>query len=416
VHDPHFAPNLREISAVFGRAALKTPRRVFVATISAVLVMGIVTGVAARAYHDARHRGARAQFDLGEAAANTGQTAAALDHYRAALALDRDQPEYRRALAIALISLRRTAEAETHLAQLLEFDPVDGEANLLLARINAGRGAMTETEAFYQRAIYGRWAAESPERRLAARFELIEWLVQMGAIAPARAEQMRLQAEVPDVPFLQLELARRMLALGQPAPAAVILRRELDRRPDATVAGDLAKAEMHMGRFVEARASARRALALDPRDRTSRDRLVQINEVLSLDPTQRGLSDDERFRRLQVLLRRVHHDILTCTAVTAPGATDVMAAAALSRAEALLQDQDASAPRVSRPDARKDGTQQGGVKNPPDTSSSDATPAQGSQERIDERLSAAEALWKARVARCGAVSGPLAWIFDRVAT
>jgi hypothetical protein len=38
------------------------------------------------------------------------------------------------------------------------------------------------------------------------------------------------------------------------------------------------------------------------------------------------------------------------------------------------------------------------------------------QERIDARLAAAEALWNARVARCGAASGPLAWIFDRVAT
>src|SRR5690348_5218402 len=93
VHDPHFAPNLREISAIFGRTALKTPRRVFIAAISAVLVMGIVTGVAARAYHDARQRGARSQFELGEAAANTGQTAAAVEHYRAALALERDQPE-----------------------------------------------------------------------------------------------------------------------------------------------------------------------------------------------------------------------------------------------------------------------------------------------------------------------------------
>ena len=155
MHDPHFAPDLREISAILSRTALKTPRRVFVATIAVVLVMGIVTGVAARAYHDARHRGARSQFELGEAAVNSGQTAAALEHYRAALALERDRPEYRRALAIALISLRRTAEAETHLEQILEFDPVDGEANLLLARINAGRGAsaVTKTEAFYQRAI-----------------------------------------------------------------------------------------------------------------------------------------------------------------------------------------------------------------------------------------------------------------------
>ena len=431
MHDPHFAPDLREISAILSRTALKTPRRVFIATIAVVLVMGIVTGVAARAYHDARHRGAHSQFELGEAAANTGRTAAALEHYRAALALDRDQPEFRRALAIALISLRRTAEAETHLAQLLEFDPVDGEANLLLARINASRGgaAVAETEASYQRAIYGRWNSASGSgdpaaRRLAARFELIEWLVQMGAIAPARAEQLRLQAEVPDVPFLQLELARRMLALGQPAPAAAILRRELERHADATVAADLAKAEMDMGRFVEARAAVRRALNLDARDKQSRDRLVQINEVLSLDPTQRGLSDAERFRRAQLLLRRAHQDLLSCTVAASGGrpATSVPAppasaqpselAAVLSTAETLLENEDALGPRVSRSAT----TQKTEVQKPASSASSGATPPPTVQERIDARLAAAEALWNARVARCGAASGPLAWIFDRVAT
>lgn len=447
MHDPHFSPDLREISAILSRTALKTPRRVFVAAIAVVLVMGVVTGVAARAYHDARHRGARAQFELGEAAANTGQTTAALEHYRAALALDRDHSQYRRALAIALISLRRTAEANTHLEQLLESDPVDGEANLLLARINAGRGAFTETEAFYQRAIYGRWSTsasesgEAPARRLAARFELIEWLVQMGAIAPARAEQLRLQTEVPDVPFLQLELARRMLALGQPAPAAAILRRELARRADPAVAADLARAEMETGRFVEARAAARRAVNLDARDQRSRQRLAVINEVLALDPTLRGLPDAERFRRAQLLLRRVHQDLLSCTATAAgtgaaatpstsvpssslPSAASAQPArpaqaappaelaAALSAAENLLADQDALGPRVSKPaDAQRPE-----VQKPAGQPSADATPEPTVQERVDARLAAAEALWKARVERCGAVSGPMAWIFDRVAS
>jgi hypothetical protein len=252
---------------------------------------------------------------------------------------------------------------------------------------------------------------------------------------------------VPDVPFLQLELARRMLALGQPAPAAVILRRELARGPaDGSVAADLTKAEMEMGRFVEARAAARRALNLDARDRRSRERLVQINEVLALDPSQRGLSDKERFRRAQLLLGRVHKDLLSCSgpatsAANAAGASAAGAfpagasdlAAALSTAEILLEDEDASGPPISRATD---------VQKPTDTTSSVATPGQASspaqssaspaapspratspaptpstlEERIDARLAAAEALWKARVARCGATSGPLAWIFDRVAS
>jgi hypothetical protein len=179
---------------------------------------------------------------------------------------------------------------------------------------------------------------------------------------------------------------------------------------------------MDMGRFVEARAAARRALNLDSRDRQSRERLVQINEVLALDPSQRGLADKERFRRAQLLLARVHKDLLSCsnpatsTAASAAGAPTVGApdlAAALSTAENLLEDEDASGPPVSRP---------ADVQKPTDTTSSVATPGRASpspapstlEERIDARLAAAEALWRARIARCGPASGPLAWIFDRV--
>jgi hypothetical protein len=179
-----------------------------------------------------------------------------------------------------------------------------------------------------------------------------------------------------------------------------------------------------MGRFVEARAAARRALNLDARDRQSRDRLVQINEVLALDPSQRRLTDAERFRRAQLLLRRVHQDLMSCIAIAAPGVATASGpaappspaqaadlAAALSTAEILLEDEDALAPPVSRPaDVRK-----ADVQKPTVSPSPSATPGPTLQERIDARLAAAEALWDARIARCGAVDGPLAWIFDRVA-
>ena len=206
----------------------------------------------------------------------------------------------------------------------------------------------------------------------------------MGAVAPARAEQLRLQAEVPDVPFLQLELARRMLALGQPAPAAAILRRELERRPaDASVAADLTKAEMDMGRFVEARAAARRALNLDARDRQSRDRLVQINEVLALDPTQRGLPTPSDSAARSCCSRASTSDLLSCTATArralaaaAPARPPAAAAhvppadaAALSTAEILLEDEDAFGP--SRFPGRAD------VQKPAGTTSSAATPVSG---------------------------------------
>lgn len=419
-----FPLDVREISAILSRTALTTSRLVFppdrtkstrwgprlAAAIALLVLMGVVTGVLAGGYHEAQRRGAADEFSKGEAALNAGRAVDALDHYRAAIALARDDKNYRRALALALLQLRRTAEAETHLAQLLESDPVDGEANLLLARLAASpaqradgarwasgrRSDVVDAEAYYQRAIYGRWPVDAAARRLAARFELIEWLTQMGAQTQARAELLRLQADLPDVPFLQRELAARLLVLGQPAQAASILGRELDRRPaDVSVAADLARAEMAAGRFVEARAAARRALALDPDDGRTRERFDLINGALALDPTQRGLSAAARFSRSQRLLAMARADFDACLGEQAQGqAVSPDVPALLATARRLLDDERATAETSA--------------------ATSEPTPPASVQGRTDARLAAAEALWSARVARCGASNEALAWIFDRL--
>jgi tetratricopeptide (TPR) repeat protein len=438
---------LGEISAQLSRHALSTPRRVFAAAIAIVILTGAATGVLARAYHDARHRGALRQFHEAEVAATAGRPEAALDRYRAALALDRENVVYRRAVALSLVGLRRTTEAETHLNELLRHDPVDGEANLVVARLAGHRGAYGETEAFYQRAIYGRWTTDQQAHRLAARFELIEWLEQMGAVASARAELLRLQAELPDSPFLLREVAKRLLDVNQPGPAADVFRRELARSPaDASLAADLARAEMEAGSFAEARDAARRALALDPRDRESRARFDQATEVLSLDPNRRGLSSAERLRRSQRLLQRVLVDLDACAGKSGePWPADLTTLVA--GAQAMVANQDAAPQgRAARGGAGGGGGASGGAgisggggsgasgasagaaatTSASSSSSvqkltlpmSDATaPAPLVSEvdmRTDARVAAAEQLWKARVARCGASTGALAWIFDRL--
>lgn len=394
--------DLRGLPASLSRAAVATPRRVLAGSIALVVVMGVATGVFARAYHAAEERRARDQFEAGQAANSAGRAAEAVDRYRAAIALDRDEPTYRRELAITLLSLRRIPEAETHLTQLLERDPVDGQTNLLLARIAASRGAFEETEAFYQRAIYGRWAGadDAAARRVAARFELIAWLVQMDAKAPARGELLHLQAELPDVPFLQRQLARELLDLDLPAQAAAILTRELARQPtDARIAGELVKAEMAAGRFIQARNAARRALALDARDSATRDRLDQITQVLALDPSQHGLTPADRFERSQRLLRRVVADLDACAASGLP--QDEMSA--LANARVLLANAQALGASAAQNQSEAS----------PDATVPRVTAA-SLQSRADARVTAAEDLWAVRVARCGPSPGALAWIFDRL--
>jgi len=385
VQDTRVLPPFRQIFLFLRPTALATPRRAATVALALLAVMGLLAGLLARDYDATRQRLALDEFLAGAREADAHPEDAA-DHYRAALALDRENPGYRRALAVALLDLGRTAEAESHLMELLQRDPIDGEANLLRARVALRRGAIADAELFYQRAIYGRWTGDPVAERIAARFELVELLSRKGSPIEARAELLRLQAELPDAPVLQRELANRFLALGDPAQAAEILQRVLKAHPsDAASARTLTQALLAVGRFREARDAASHALALDPTDRVTRRQLDHINEALSLDPTVRGLSASTRLRRSGELLARVLQDVDACAGTAAAGSGPPIDWSGLrSRAQAALSAKPAS-------------------RDPDDL---DAL--------TEQRLAIIEELWRLRVSRCGAADGPLAWIVERL--
>jgi tetratricopeptide (TPR) repeat protein len=385
VQDTRVLPPFRQIFPFLRLTALATPRRAATVALALLAVMGLLAGLLARDYDATRQRLALDEFLAGAREADAHPEDAA-DHYRAALALDRENPGYRRALAVAMLDLGRTAEAESHLMELLQRDPIDGEANLLRARVALRRGAIADAELFYQRAIYGRWTGDPVAERIAARFELVELLSRKGSRIEARAELLRLQAELPDAPVLQRELANRFLALGDPAQAAEILQRVLKAHPsDAASARTLTQALLAVGRFREARDAASHALALDPTDRVTRRQLDHINEALSLDPTVRGLSASTRLRRSGELLARVLQDVEACAGTAAAGSGPPIDWSGLrSRAQAALSAKPAS-------------------RDPDDL---DAL--------TEQRLAIIEELWRLRVSRCGAADGPLAWIVERL--
>src|SRR5579883_2053635 len=57
----------------------------------------------------------------------------AVDQFRKAYALDRENPRYQLQLAAGLIAAGKTGEAETMLSDILALSPNNGEANLLEA-------------------------------------------------------------------------------------------------------------------------------------------------------------------------------------------------------------------------------------------------------------------------------------------
>ncbi len=388
MQDTRDLPSFRQLFPWFAQTVLVSPRRVATAALVLIVLMGAGAGVLARNYDATRTRLAREEFLAGALVANDHPEEAA-EHFRAALALDREDPAPRRALAVALMELGRSDEAESHLSELLQIDPIDAEANLLRARIAMRRRTYPEAEVFYQRAIYGRWSdgVETPEAvagRIAARFELLDLLSRTGARIAARAELLRLEAELPDSPPLQYELARRFMELDDPSQAAEVLQRLMKAHPsDASAARALTDALLAAGRFREARDAASHALALDPQDGATRQRVDRINEALSLDPTLRGLSPATRLRRSGELLARVLQDVQSCLTALAPKQpTDW--ADLQSRARTALS---------AKP-------------SPRDIDAIEAL--------TEQRLAIVDELWHLRVNQCGTTDGPLAWVVDHL--
>ncbi len=377
--DPSASPRLPDLLDALNRAAVSTSRRVLVLALLTLGVLAFVTGVLTTWYHRQLEARATQQFGLAEQQARTDPPRA-LIHYRTALALERDSLPYRRALGLALLANGKDVEAERQLSDVLQRDPVDGPSNLLLARLAVRRGQRHDAEALYQRAIYGRWPDDSAGR-LAARFELVDWLEQLGNAVAARGELITLQAELPDAAFLQQQLADRFMRAAAPAAAAAIYRREANRFPTSLrLATAWAEAELAAGRVPEARRAATRGLAHHDGDPRLRIVLDASNAAIALDPTPRGLSASQRDARARQLVARAMQDFERCTATSGSASPDL---AILREPVAALLAQ--APPRAPSPD------------------------------QIASALTLAEHVWTARVGACGSDGGPLAWLFARVA-
>ena len=89
---------------------------------------------------------------------------------------------------------------------LLDRAENDGAVNLTMAHVMMREGRVADAKAYFHRAIFGRWGADSIVRRTQARFELIDLLSRRGAPGELLAELLPLDATSPD----SIALRRRL--------------------------------------------------------------------------------------------------------------------------------------------------------------------------------------------------------------
>ena len=107
------------------------------------LLIGILWAAASfltRTAHDQRVTRAKAAATRATAAVSGGQRDDAVALFREAVGLEPRHPDYRLALAKALVAVGRPAEAEPYVQEVLRQQPVNGEANLVLAHAGGVTG------------------------------------------------------------------------------------------------------------------------------------------------------------------------------------------------------------------------------------------------------------------------------------
>jgi tetratricopeptide (TPR) repeat protein len=243
------------------------------------------------------------RFAQGRALMQGGKQSEAIDRFKDAIAIDRGNREYQRALAQAQFADGKTADAESTLSGLLQSDSTDGLASLIMGRILVKEGRVAEAISYFRRAIYGHWNEDAPGNRLRVRFELIDLLVERNAKEELLAELLPVQDQAPRDPPTQTRLGRLFLFAGSPTRAADVFHGILHEAPaNAEAYAGLGEAEFARGNYHAAERDFTTSLRLAPGDRTTRQRLDVCTELLQLDPTLRGLGPAERFHRSLKLL------------------------------------------------------------------------------------------------------------------
>jgi len=221
----------------------------------------------------------RGQADL------TARPYDAVTDFSTALAYGPDRAGDRFLLAKALISARRSPEAEAQLQALAAEDPANSEVNLELARIAAAEGALDNAVRYYHAAVDGVWTSNAVVSRRNARIELARVLMAHGQAVRAQGELIALIDELPEDSMLLTDIAGLLADAGATARALGLARRALAAAPAdpraATLAGEL---EFKSGDIPAAARDLSAAQASGTLDDDARRMLEVGRQVLALDP------------------------------------------------------------------------------------------------------------------------------------
>jgi tetratricopeptide (TPR) repeat protein len=283
--------------------ARRTDLRVYIQHQPVILALLAAFGVVfflavsglSRAYHAQREALGARWSNRGAADLQARRYDRAVTEFRSALLYARDNYDYQLNLAEALIGLGQTNESYSYLVNLWEREPENGLVNLELARIAAQRGQTEQAQRYYHNAIYAVWPLDQEAKRRETRLELIEYLLSINAKAQAQAELIALEENLGEDPSLQRHVGDLFLRAQdyEHALAAYRVSLKFDRHNAAALAS-AGWAAFQLGRYPLAERYLQAAVAANPADTQTVERLKTTQLVLRMDPFRRQISATER--------------------------------------------------------------------------------------------------------------------------
>ncbi len=313
----------------------------------------LLTGWAVATFHSEQHRLAAAWYRQGELDLAANRLPQAVDDYRAALAYSHDNPAYRLRLAQVLERWGQLDAASADLHRLWEDQPANSVVNLELARLAARRGEGTDAIRYYNNAIYGAWPTDEAARRRETQLEFIDYLMKRGRMADAQAGLIALAADAPSDVNLRIELGDRLAQTGDLRAALQQFREALAIAPHSAEALTRAgTAAFRLGDLVAAERYLRAATREGATTPAAVNLLNIAHTALALDPFQRGLTSEERVRRVRRAFDQATRSFGACVTPMPADAPRVAQAAALHARVAALS------PMLRTSDARDAQLQQ----------------------------------------------------------
>jgi tetratricopeptide (TPR) repeat protein len=291
-------------------------REAFLGVIFTVLILlFVITGFAVRFYHRLERGLAQDWSSRGEAELKAGNAGAALADFRNALFYWQDNALYRLRLAQALAATGRLQQASAYLLNLREREPGNGTVNLELARLAVRQHDVSEALRYFHDAIYGEWDTDAVGRRRAVRLELVEFLLDTGQKAAARAELIALAADLPPDAELHTKAGTLLLDVGGYDDALRLFHQALAVDPHfAPALAGAGECYFQMGNYAEAERYLARAVQHDSRLTRAAEMLHTAQAVVNLDPFYRRLGNQERARRARQAFDQAMTRLEACAA------------------------------------------------------------------------------------------------------